>query len=233
MPASGSKKNAMMSIKTLIADDHPIFLEGLKCLLRQEAFSFIEVVDVAANGVEAYQKVKQQNPDLLIIDMNMPEMDGPEVIKRLRKEGTAIQILVLSMYDQPRLVRTAFKAGADAYLLKNKAPGELKKALSALRKKETYFGSGVFLNETGRRKRFKAAGASYERSDQYVNQHLLTKRELEILHLIAEAHSNKEIGKRLFISDQTVGVHRKNIMRKLGVTNTAGLIKAAHDHALI
>ncbi len=223
----------MMSIKTLIADDHPIFLEGLKCILRQEAFNFLEVVDVATNGVEAYQKVKQHTPDLLLIDMNMPEMDGPDVIKRLRKEGTEIQILVLSMYDQPRLVRTAFKAGADAYLLKNRAPGELKKAISALRKKETYFGSGVFLNETGRRKRFKTAGASYERSDQFVSQHMLTKRELEILNLIAEALSNKEIGKRLFISDQTVGVHRKNIMRKLGVTNTAGLIKAAHDHALI
>ena len=221
-----------MRVKTLIADDHPIFLEGLKCVLNQEAFHFIKVIDIATNGLEAYQKVKQQQPDLLLIDMNMPQMDGTEVIKRLKKEGFDIKVLVLSMYDQPRLIRTAFKAGADAYLLKSKAPEELKKAITALQNQETYFGHGVYLNETGRRKRFKQ-GVPYERSDQYVSQHMLTKRELEILHLIAEAHSNKEIGKRLFISDQTVGVHRKNIMRKLGVTNTAGLIKAAHDHALI
>ncbi|NRA50975.1 MAG: response regulator transcription factor [Phaeodactylibacter sp.] len=102
----------------------------------------------------------------------------------------------------------------------------------SLQTEESFFGAGVHLNETGRRKRFKSTKL-YEQSDQFVNQHLLTKRELEILHLITDALSNKEIGKRLFISDQTVGVHRKNIMRKLGVTNTAGLIKAAHDHALI
>jgi len=222
----------MMRMKALIADDHPIFVEGLKCVLKQPAFTFLEVVATATNGLEAYSKVKELSPDLLVIDMNMPEMDGSEVIKRIRKEQIKIQVLVLSMYDQPRLIRKAFKAGADAYLLKTKAPEELEKAVIALQKEETYFGKGVHLNESGRYKRIKP-GKHYERSDHFVSQHLLTKRELEILHLVTEALSNKEIGKRLFISDQTVGVHRKNIMRKLGVTNTAGLIKAAHDHALI
>lgn len=222
----------MMSCKTLIADDHPIFLEGLKCILKQKAFGFLEVVDTATNGLEAYRKAKQHNPELLLIDMNMPEMDGPEVIKRLKKEGQNLRVLVLSMYDQPKLVRAAFQAGADAYLLKNKAPAELQRAISAIRNKETFFGCGVHLNENSGRKRFGRVGG-FDRSDRYISQQLLTKRELEILMLIAEAHSNKEIGQQLFISDQTVGVHRKNIMRKLGVTNTAGLIKAAHDHALI
>ncbi|MEQ8705660.1 MAG: response regulator transcription factor [Phaeodactylibacter sp.] len=222
----------MMKVKALIADDHPIFVEGLKCILRQPGYSFLELIDTATNGLEAYHKVKRLNPELLLIDMNMPEMDGPEVIKRLRKEGLPVQVLVLSMYDQPRLIRKAFKAGADAYVLKDKAPEELKEAVEALQNQETYFGKGVHLNESGRHKRFQT-GKTYDRSDQFVSQHLLTKRELEILNLIVEAHSNKEIGKRLFISDQTVGVHRKNIMRKLGVTNTAGLIKAAHYHALI
>ena len=221
----------MMSFKTLIADDHPIFLEGLKCILKQKTFSFLEVVDTAVNGLQAYQKAKQHNPELLLIDMNMPEMDGPEVIKRLKKEGLSLRVLVLSAYDQPKLVRTAFHAGADAYILKSKAPEELKKAILAIQNKETFCGSGVHLNENSGRKRYTRG--IFDRSDRYVSQHLLTKRELEILTLITEAHSNKEIGQQLFISDQTVGVHRKNIMRKLGVTNTAGLIKAAHDHALI
>lgn len=222
----------MMRKKTLIADDHPIFIEGLRCILKQPKFRNLEVIDVATNGLDAFNKVIALNPALLLIDMNMPRMDGPEVIRRLRQEQAKVQILVLSMYDQPRLVRAAFKAGADAYLLKTKAPEELEEALGALQCRESFFGKGVHLNESGHRKRIKAS-PSFERSDQFISQHLLTKRESEILHLIAEAHSNKEIGKRLFISDQTVGVHRKNIMRKLGVTNTAGLIKAAHDHALI
>ena len=221
-----------MRIKALIADDHPIFIAGLKSILKQPTFCFVEIIGTAATGLEAYRKVKALKPGLLLIDMNMPEMDGPEVIKRVKKEQVGIQVLILSMYDQPRLVRKAFQSGADAYLLKNKAPGELESALYALRNGETYFGSGVQLRESTHCERLEQS-KPFDRLDHFINQQLLTKRELEILHLITEALSNKEIGKRLFISDQTVGVHRKNIMRKLGVTNTAGLIKAAHDHALI
>lgn len=221
-----------MRIKALIADDHPIFLAGIKSIFKQPAFSFIEVIGTATSGSEACNETKKLKPDLLIIDMNMPEMDGPEVISRLRKDQIPTRILVLSMYNQPRLIRKAFQAGADAYLLKDKAPEELEKALKAIKNGETYFGKGVHLNEPGRCRQLKRE-RTYDRSDQFINQHLLTKRELEILQLISEALNNKEIAKRLFISDQTVGVHRKNIMRKLGATNAAGLIKAAHDHALI
>ena len=232
MKGQAPQKHAVMKIRALIADDHPIFVEGLKCILKKVQFSFLEIVGTANSGLEAFEKAKILKPDLLLVDMNMPELDGPEVIRRLKNEFPHLQVLVLSMYDQPRLVRAAFKAGADGYLLKTRAPEELKDAIMSLQTEESFFGAGVHLNETGRRKRFKST-KPYEQSDQFVNQHLLTKRELEILHLITDALSNKEIGKRLFISDQTVGVHRKNIMRKLGVTNTAGLIKAAHDHALI
>ncbi len=221
----------MKSIRTLIADDHPIFLKGLLSLLKQPAFHTISVIGTAVDGQEALKKACALSPDLLILDMNMPKLDGPAVIQELKKKHALCSILVMSMYDQPKLVRTAFKAGADAYLLKDKAPDELEVAVNAILDHETYFGEGVYLNDSRRPSTKRAP--KYQNSDRFVNRHLLTKREMEILQLIAEALSNKEIGKRLFISDQTVGVHRKNIMRKLGVTNTAGLLKIAHDQALI
>lgn len=221
----------MKSIRTLIADDHPIFLKGLISLLQQPAFQYIKVVGTAADGTEALEKALALSPDLLILDMNMPKLDGSVVIKELKKQQAPCDILIMSMYDQPKVIRTAFKAGADAYLLKDKAPEELEVAINAILDDETYFGEGVHLNDS--RRHAKKRAPKYQNSDRFVNRHLLTKREMEILQLIAEALSNKEIGKRLYISDQTVGVHRKNIMRKLGVTNTAGLLKIAHDQALI
>lgn len=223
----------MQVLKTLIADDHLIFVEGLKCLLRKLDFRQLNIVAVANDGKQAIEKIRSHQPELVFLDMNMPALDGLGVLKSAKSMGYKGKIIVLSMYENPKIVRAAFKAGADAYLLKSQDPRELTSALEAVLAGQSYVGQGVYLSHAAPKPASDDAQMPYRASDQFLNQQLLTKRELEVLQLVTEALSNKEIAKELYISDQTVSVHRKNIMRKLGVSNTAGLIKVAHDNALV
>jgi DNA-binding NarL/FixJ family response regulator len=163
--------------------------------------------------------------------MNMPVMDGIGVLERL-EEGKPYT-LMLSPYESPKLIRKALGAGADGYLLKSAKLEDLHLAVKTMLKGETFISEGAQLNKPRTRRARNGSGDKYAAVDAFLKKYSLTKRELEILELITQALSNKEIGKTLFISDQTVSVHRKNIMRKLGVSNTAGLIKTAYDHSLV
>ena len=226
----------MQVVKTILADDHRIFLEGLKTVLRRSVKKQFEIAGVAYNGQDLMELIKQRSADLLILDLSLPQKDGIEIIKAIRSGKMPIKILVLTGYDTPRIVKRAIKAGANGYILKTQKVQELFDAMQALLAGEEFFGEGIRNIVSGKqRKELKVKqyklGQPYE--DAYVKKHSLTKRELEILHLIAQALSNKEIARELFISDQTVSVHRKNIMRKLGVSNTAGLIRVAYDFSLV
>lgn len=221
-----------MHIRTIIADDHRIFVEGLSTVLSKESDYQFDIAGIFYNGKELINEIKRIETDLLILDLNMPEKDGLEVIKYIRGEKLTLKILVLTMYEDPKIVKTAFKQGIDGYILKDKRIDELFVAIKSLFDGETYVGEGVALSNGIFVKPEQSKGMlSFE--DRFIRKHNLTKRELEILHLITQALSNKEIAKELFISDQTVSVHRKNIMRKLGVSNTAGLIKVAYDNSLV
>jgi DNA-binding NarL/FixJ family response regulator len=220
----------MQLIRTLIADDHPIFRKGIKSLLQQSHEPQFEIVGEAPDGKQALDLLRSFQPQLLLLDMNMPIMDGLELLQQLRQYSISVHTLVLSMYDAPRLIRSAIGAGAHGYLLKGQSPYELSQAIQTIFSGETFLGKGVHLHakpDPG------CQQAPHHFFDAFIKKHSLTKRETEILRLITQAMSNKEIGEALFISDQTVGVHRKNIMRKLGVSNTAGLIKTVYDHSLI
>lgn len=230
------KKLAFMRIiKTLIADNHPIYLKGLEGVLQQMDNPKVEILATVRNGQECIKLLRQNAVDLLIFDLNMPGMDGLEVLQYIKRNNIEILTILLTMYDNPKFIRTAFKNGVDAYLLKTNNPEVLKKCIHEIvETRNPFMGEGVSLNPMARSKRvYTSIELKYRNADSFVKRHSLTKRELEILHLITQAMSNKEIGKVLFISDQTVSVHRKNIMRKLGVSNTAGLIKAAYDHSLV
>jgi len=224
----------MQAIRTLIADGHPIFLKGLEIVLQQIDAPNIDIIDKAQDGAQALEILQKGQTDFLIFDLNLPEIDGIELLKQIKRYKIPVHTLLLTMYDNPKFIRAAFKQGVDGYMLKNREASELKEAVSEINLLgRTYMGAGVHLN---RRTVFKSTSMThpkYRSADGFIKRHSLTKRELEILHLITQALSNKEIGKTLFISDQTVSVHRKNIMRKLGVSNTAGLIKAAYDHSLV
>jgi DNA-binding NarL/FixJ family response regulator len=224
----------MRIIKIIIADDHRIFTEGLRAVLKGDPDTQFEIVGIVHNGQELSRLLKKKPADILILDLNLPDMDGLEIITFIKNERISIRVLALSMYEQPRIIKSAFKAGVDGYILKSKGVDELFDAIDAVMQGNTYIGQGVafsseFHKSIGEKR--KIHGFQFE--DRFIKKHNLTKRELEILRLITQAMSNKEIGRELYISDQTVSVHRKNIMRKLGVSNTAGLLKVAFDNSLV
>ncbi len=221
-------------IRTVIADDHQLFTEGLKNILRRtDKFEF-QIIGEAENGRDLLPILKRTYPDLLLLDLNMPEADGLDVLDSIRENYSDMKILALTMYDEAKLVKSAFKAGVDGYILKNSDPYELLNAIEEVLKGKTYIGIGVQL--VGARSNGTTFMADKEKSkfeDKFIQKYNLTKREIEILKLISQAFSNKEIAQELFISDQTVSVHRKNIMRKLNVSNIAGLIKIAYDNSIV
>lgn len=221
-------------IRTVIADDHQLFTEGLKNILRRtDKFEF-QIIGEAENGRDLLPILKRTYPDLLLLDLNMPDTDGLDVLDSIRDNYGDMKILALTMYDEAKLVKSAFKAGVDGYILKNSDPYELLNAIDEVLKGKTYIGIGVQL--VGHRVNGNTFLADKEKGkfeDKFIQKYNLTKREIEILKLISQAFSNKEIAQELFISDQTVSVHRKNIMRKLNVSNIAGLIKVAYDNSIV
>ena len=224
----------MQTVKTIIADDHAIFLEGLKTILRRYPRDIqFQIVGEATNGLELISLLKHKTADLLIFDLNMPEKDGLEVLQFIHHSRINILTLALTMYESPKIVRSAFKAGVDGYVLKDRGIEPLFAGIREVVSGNTFVSEGISLSNGLPRAKASVRQSRYLSSDRFVKKHSLTKRELEILQLITQTLSNKDIAKALFISDQTVSVHRKNIMRKLGVSNTAGLVKIAYDNCLV
>lgn len=224
----------MNVIKAILADDQRIFIEGLKTVFQQRMSPRIEVTGVAFDGEQLLELIRRQPADLLILDLNLPKHDGLEILDMLCRSGKGIRKLVLSRYDEPKIVKSAFKAGVDGYILKDRTVEELFAAIRDIMAGHTFVGDGVSFHESRpRRRNGRPNGLVPSFQDTFVRKYHLTKREMEILRLITDALSNKEIAKTLFISDQTVSVHRKNIMRKLGVSNTAALIKTAFENSLV
>lgn len=221
----------MKQVSVVVADDHQLFVEGLISVLKRTRKLNLEVAGHAADGKSLMKILPQHLPDILLLDLNLPDEDGLDLIPEIRKRYKDVRIIVLTMYDDPKLVKTARKRGAQGYVLKSCDREELLQALACVSEGECYYAEE--LASVNGRSRSDVNLQERVYVDKFVRKHHLTKRELEILQLIAQALSNKEIAGQLFISDQTVSVHRKNIMRKLGVSNTAGLVKVAYDNSLV
>ncbi len=219
----------MNLIKTILADDQPIFLRGLQSTLLQTQKPNFEIVASVSDGDHLLALVESVPADLLILDLSLQGKDGLEVIQEIRSLKENLPVLVLSRYKELGMVKSTLQAGADGYLLKTSDTQELLSAIQEVCLHKTFVDKAVSFGE----ERFGSRFSFRSFEDKFVRKYYLTKRELEILRLITQAMSNKEIAKKLFISDQTVGVHRKNIMRKIGVSNTAGLIKTAYDYCLV
>jgi len=220
----------MNSIRIVIADDHLLFQQGLTKILEDEKEMDLEVVAKASSGRELIRILKSAQPHVVLLDLNMPGIDGLEAFRQIKAWNSSLKVIALTMYDDIKIIKTVLKAGMDAYILKQYGKEEVINAIKDVLLDKVYVGKGIsfsnnkiVLNNNN--------GSKFD--DKFVRKHRLTKRELEILQLIGQALSNKEIAKELFISDQTVSVHRKNIMRKLNVSNTAGLIRVAYTHSLI
>ena len=211
------KKDKPKKIKLLLVDDHPIVLDGIKShLCAQPEF---EVVCDAPNGQEALRKAKLLLPDVVLMDISMPHMNGLEAMTSLRKLVPNAKILVLTMHDSREYIAQVVRSGARGYLLKDSAPAELVGAIKAVHGGEVYFSpsvSKVLIEEM-------ADG----RKPSGPEQQPLTDREREVLSLIAEGLLNKQIADRLGIGVRTIETHRERIMRKLDIHTVAGLTKYA------
>ncbi|HPG08437.1 MAG TPA: response regulator transcription factor [Saprospiraceae bacterium] len=211
-------------IRILIADDHKIFRDGLVSLLAQEPD--LQVVGQASSGQEVINQCENLPAcDLVILDIHMPGMPGEAICKWIKEKYPKLPVLVLSMHDESTYILKMLEAGASGYLLKEAGATELLQAIRTVSRGDTYYSQHVSQTILHQLIRGKTQ-SSPERSP-------LTKREIEVLRLIAEEYSNQEIADKLFISIRTVDTHRTNILEKLDLKNTAGLVRYAMKNKLI
>lgn len=216
------------TIRVVLADDHVFVRDGIKSLLENEAN--IEVVGEATDGLEALKIVEINKPDLLILDIRMPNMTGIEVVEKLRSQNNTLKIVMLSMHESEEYVLKSIKAGADGYLLKGSSKEEFLKALHTVANGGKYFSgdiSSILINQLSN------PVASIEPKQTLEEEQLITKREKEILKLLLSGKGNKEIAEALDISKRTAEVHRFNLMKKLKVKNLMELSNKATEYSLL
>jgi DNA-binding NarL/FixJ family response regulator len=214
-------------IRVVLADDHVFVRDGVKSLLESE--ENIVVVGEATDGLEALTVVEETKPDLLIIDIRMPNMTGIEAVDKLRKAGNQVKTIVLSMHDSEEYVLKAINAGADGYLLKGSSKEEFLKALHTVSNGGKYFTgdiSSILINQLSN-------SGSIEQKNPMAEELTITKREKEILKLLLSGKGNKEIAETLDISKRTAEVHRFNLMKKLKVKNLMELSNKATEYSLL
>jgi DNA-binding NarL/FixJ family response regulator len=205
-------------MRIVILDDHSVVRAGVRSLLEQ--IGDVEVVAEGDDGRLAAGLVQTHHPDVVIMDIAMPGLNGLEATKLVTDTYPGTKVLVLSMYDSKEYVLAALKAGASGYLLKNAAPVELKVAIEALRRGQTYLSPGVSKH-------------LIERSLAQPEAPALTPRQREVLLLIAQGHGTKQIARRLDVSVKTVETHRLRLMQTLGINDIAGLVRYAIREGLI
>ncbi len=206
----------MNKIRIMIADDHPLVIDGLRACLA--VYDHIDVVGDAQTGREAFQKAEQLQPDIVLMDINMPDLNGLDATELFKEKYPDIRLLILTMHDNPEYIFTAVSYGARGFVLKDVPTSEIVIAIEAIHRGGSYFSSvasDILLTQ-------KEKPAIH-----------LTAREQTVLLLLAKGHCNKHIARELDISVRTVETHRKHVKKKLQIGTTAGLTKYAIDHGLI
>ena len=212
----------MADIRVLVADDHDLVRAGIRSLL--EELTGVEVCAEAGHGREAVERAQELRPDVVLMDISMPELNGLEATRRIRQLVPATQVVLLSMHANEAYVDDALDSGASGYILKNSGAVELELAIRAAARGETYLSPSVATAMVARRR-----GPGGEQG----GTGLLTPRQQEVLQLVAEGHSTKAIARRLDLSVKTVENHRANIMDRLGIHDVAGLVRYAIRTGLI
>ena len=209
-------------IRVLLADDHTILRQGLVSILAKDDDCM--VVGEASNGIEAVEKAFELEPQIAVVDISMPELNGMEVVKRIHQKLPDCRILVLTMHEEEEYGIHMVRAGASGYLLKDSASEELIQAVKTLASGKSYYSqyaAQVLANQYTQPDKW---------SDPYKN---LTKREREVFHLVVDGKTTKEVAKALDISVKTAENHRGKVLDKLNVANSAELVKYAAQHKLL
>ncbi|MEL6638252.1 MAG: response regulator transcription factor [Bacteroidota bacterium] len=220
--------NPRPTIKLAIADDQKLFLKGLKFIVAE--FDNIDLILEAENGKELLQKLETIRPDVILMDLKMPEMDGIEATEILKARDPDLKIILLTMYNEERLIAHMMKIGANGYLLKDEEPEVLREAI------ESVVERGFFFNEYVSKalvKGLRMKGRPELPSSGRGSEAKLTRREKEVLELICQEKTNGQIAQQLFLSQRTVEGHRRKLIEKTGVKNTAGLVIYAYRNGLV
>jgi DNA-binding NarL/FixJ family response regulator len=212
-----------MLISVLIAEDHNVTRQGLQSLLSDQLGA--RVVAATGNGLEVVSLVKEHDPDLLVLDLGLPHLNGLDILRRVESLSGTTRTVVLSMHGEDSYVTEAFRNGASGYVLKGSPLSELTEAIRAVMKGEKYLS-----NELSEDLLSSAEVAEAETGDRY---HTLTEREREVLQLTAEGYTSREIGEKLYISHRTVDKHRENVQAKLELRNTVEMATYAYQRDLI
>jgi two-component system response regulator NreC len=210
------------TIRVLICEDHALFREGLRAILRDH--THIEIVGEATTGREAVEKAKRLRPEVVLMDLEMPEMSGLEATRRIVHADTGVKVVMLTLYDDEEVVARCLDAGAAGYVLKDGPSDQLLVAMEAVHKGQRYMSPAVLT---------KVVDYSRKKGKTRTRYDVLTAREREVLKLLADGHPTKEIAARLELSVKTVDVHKTNLMRKLDIHDRAGLVKYAIQRKLI
>ena len=214
----------MKPIRVILVDDHSLVRAGIRSLILNIAG--VEVIAEANNGRDAIKLIDELIPDLVLLDIAMPELNGLEVVSRISKDNTETKVIILSMHTNEEYVVQALKAGAAGYLLKDSAPNELEIAVNAVIRGETYLSPAISKHVVDSYlRRISDVSSNREKEPDIYKQ--LTSRQREILQLIAEGNSTKEIATKLNVSIKTVETHRMQLMDRLEIHDVAGLVRYA------
>lgn len=207
-----------MSVRLLIADDHRLVNEGIKSLLSD----YYQIVGQVFDGKMVLPAVHQFNPDVILLDINLPSINGFDLASSLKSDFDKLKVIFLSMYNEERFVEKAQEVKADGYLLKESTREELITGIDAVMAGVTYFDPRLHYYQNN----------NLHHGDHFVKQFSLTPREVEVIQLIKMGLSNPQIGKKLFVSDETIKTHRKNIHLKLGIKNVVELVEFANKNGI-
>lgn len=219
----------MSNIKLFVVDDHPIFVDGIVSLLKDTPG--FEIIGTASNGQEFLDKIKQNQPDIVLMDINMPVMDGIEATQELKVRHPKVKVIALTMFNDIRFIKDLLEIGAKGYVLKNISREDLIKAIYTVSEGKPFLDSAVQEKVISSMSSNDEEDFDEKEADMMVQN--ITSRELEILQLIALGMTSQDISQKLFISKNTVETHRKNLLAKLNVKNTASLLKFAYKKGLV
>jgi len=215
----------MKKIKILIADDHALIRDGVRSLLSKN--KELVVAGEASNGTDAVEMYHTLKPDLMILDISMPDINGMEVAQRILKSDTEAKIIILSMYDDEDYIDQCMEYGVKGYVVKNETGDELDFAVKNVLKGQNYFSSQV------QKVIFRKYSSHVSRRKQKESDVKLTSREVEIIRLIAEGFTSQQMADKLFISPRTVETHRANLMKKLIAKNAIELVRKAREMQIL
>ncbi len=207
-----------MKNNIVICEDHPIYAKGMNDFLKKH----FNIVGVFNNGKATLEFLRENSADILLLDLNMEEMNGMEVVKTLRQKNNPIKIVIISMYNDKILIEKCQKLGVNAYCNKQVVNSELLRILGNLEE-------NTFLVDSSLKEKLRSHHVSHKKED-FEKKHLLTKREKELISLFSEGLSNKEIANKLSVSSFTIDTHKKNIFRKLDIKTTVELVKFYYEN---